>query len=280
MALSTATTFLSSQVSSALHSSRLDASGLTAFAVAKKVHCNYLCEPDKCRSIYKIGAREHDLLYRNKAYGTESRLLIKLAKRRCPSGVSLLDVACGTGRHDFYLKTEFAVDGVDIDRGYIRQAKRRNPNGRYWCADMRSIAAGCAYDVAICLFGSIAFLNTLKDVAAFARCIARQIKPGGYVFVEPGLTPEEWVPNKVFCSNVRRGQRVISRICCSKEGGVSDCQYLIGSENGVFHIREKHELGLFTTEGLCEVFEEAGIQVEVDHPGISGRGLLIGRVIA
>jgi hypothetical protein len=52
--------------------------------------------------------------------------------------------------------------------------------------------------------------------------------------------------------------------------------YLVGSEDGVQHFTERHELTLFSNENYLEAFEEARLETVHDAEGLMGRGLYIG----
>ncbi|MFS1512627.1 hypothetical protein VQL36_09340 [Chengkuizengella sp. SCS-71B] len=55
-----------------------------------------------------------------------------------------------------------------------------------------------------------------------------------------------------------------------------DFHYLIGSSEGIEHVTERHEMGLFSIQDMKEAFKSAGLQVQHDSKGISGRGMYIG----
>jgi hypothetical protein len=52
-------------------------------------------------------------------------------------------------------------------------------------------------------------------------------------------------------------------------------EYLIGRAGGIERASETHELGLFTTDEMIGCFERAGLTVEHDAKGPSGRGLFL-----
>ena len=54
-------------------------------------------------------------------------------------------------------------------------------------------------------------------------------------------------------------------------------EYEIEDHGEVRRVSEVHELGLFTTEETTQAFREAGLDVEHDPEGLTGRGLFIAR---
>ena len=65
----------------------------------------------------------------------------------------------------------------------------------------------------------------------------------------------------------------------ARKGSLSiiDFHYLVGTSNGVQHITERHELGLFSVEEMKKAFKSAGLIVTYDKDGFTGRGIYIAR---
>ncbi|MCK4941737.1 class I SAM-dependent methyltransferase, partial [candidate division WOR-3 bacterium] len=75
-------------------------------------------------------------------------VLRKLIGRHLKSdGRKLLDVACGTGLEDKYLKKTFKVTGVDLNESVLQIARKRNPDVTYLSGDMQTFRLRSRYDV-------------------------------------------------------------------------------------------------------------------------------------
>ena len=194
-----------------------------------------------------------------------------------------LDVACGTGEHARLLAAGgFVVDGLDLDPAFIRIAATKHPAGRFFEADMGDFHVSHRYDAVVCLFSSIGYLCTLDRVRRALICFREHLAAGGVVVVEPWLTPGVLDPTRVQThTGEAQGVRVSRTARVEVEGALSRLlfDYEI-DENGVTRrVSEVHELGLFTTEELMKTFREAGLDVQHDPEGLTGRGLFIARSV-
>ena len=93
------------------------------------------------------------------------------------------------------------------------------------------------------------------------------------------MTPEQWQPGQVQVLNAERDGIKVCRMGYSvlqRAVSLNPCQYLIGTEQGVEHYEETHEMGLFTVGEMHEAFAAADLAVEYDPAGLIGRGLYIG----
>src|SRR5215470_1332810 len=136
----------------------------------------------------------YDAIYHFKNYQRESERLRNLIDRLVPGARTLLDVACGTGEHAKFLKQYYAVDGIDLNDNYLQAARTKNPSGKYYCADMTDFDLGSKYDVVTCLFSAIGYVKTAECVERAISSMARHVRPGGALLVEPWFPPDRWKP--------------------------------------------------------------------------------------
>jgi hypothetical protein len=144
---------------------------------------------------------------------------------------------------------------------------------------MADFDLGRRYDLILCLFSSIGYVKTRERLERAARCFARHLAPEGLALVEPWFTPEAYTPGRVYLACAETEDVKISRMSTSAvRDGVSvlDFQYLVGTSDGVRHLRETHELGLFTREEMEAGLEAGGLEVEgYETEGLTGRGLYL-----
>lgn len=224
----------------------------------------------------------YDLLY-EKGLGKDYVAEVATIVDRLPNARTLLDVACGTGRHLQHLARHFDCVGTDLDAGMLEVARRRCPDVPLVQADMVELDLGLrrTFDAVICLFSSIGYVATEERLRAAAASLARHLNPGGTLLVEPWLTPDVWIDGHIGMLTVDEPEVKVCRINRSRlEDGctVMDFHYLVVSADGVERFSEEHRLGLFTWEQYRDAFEATGLEVEIDQTGgPMGRGLIVGR---
>jgi len=231
-------------------------------------------------SVYGRMARYYDRMYAFKDYRKEAALLVGLLEIQGAERLTLLDVACGTGRHIEQLQTYFRVEGMDISSELLAVARGRMPGTVFHLGDMTGFDLGRRFDVVTCLFSSIGYTRTLEGLADAVRCMTAHVVPGGVLVIEPWFTPDGWRPNTVHSLFIDEPELKIARISTSfRSGRMSsfDLHHLIGTPAGTEHFVEHHEMGLFEIREMVSVMEDAGLTVTCDPAGLTGRGLYLGR---
>ena len=120
----------------------------------------YSMKPDaiaihiSCDDVHKNGKTLRRGLFRQGLPG-ELQLLASLVRERVPDVKTLLDVACGTGRHLEHLSRQFDCTGIDLDDEMLAIAEDRVPAVALHNGDMRDFTLDTRFHVATCLFSSI-----------------------------------------------------------------------------------------------------------------------------
>ena len=134
-----------------------------------------------------IHARHYDLIYAGKPYAEEAAFVDGLLGR--PRG-SLLDLACGTGRHAVELsRLGWKVTGVDYGADLLERARANATAADVEIAlheqDMRTLdLGGERFDAITCLFDSIGYPQTDEGVLAALRGARDHLAPGGTFVAE------------------------------------------------------------------------------------------------
>jgi len=235
--------------------------------------------------VYADTARYYDRIYAFKDYAAEVERLAAIIEAHRPgeqpsSAPRLLDVACGTGLHLEHLKTRFDAQGLDLCPELVEIAREHNPDVTFHLGDMRTFDLDRRFDIVTCLFSSIGYMTTIEDLHRAIGWMAAHLVPGGLLVIEPWLTPDAWTPNTVHGLYIDDPDLKIARINTSFVDGrlsIFDLHHLIGTPEGTTHVVEHHEMGLFTVDEMNESFVAAGLDIDYDPEGLTGRGLHVGR---
>ena len=230
--------------------------------------------------MFSRSATIYDAVYSFKDYEGEADAVRSLVASHAPGSKTLLDVACGTGRHLEHFAAWYDVEGLDLDEGLLGVARARLPETPLHLADMTSFDLNRKFDVVTCLFSSIGYVGTIERLHEAVASMAAHLDRAGVLIVEPWLTPDAWIVGRPHLLAVDEPDLKIARMAMSaREGRLSilEFDYLIGAPGKVEHFTERHEAALFTDAEYRAAFEAGGLTVEHDPQGLIGRGLYIAR---
>ena len=230
--------------------------------------------------MYTKSASIYDVIYHWKNYAAESEKLHHFIQRHKQTPVNtLLDVACGTGKHLEQLREFYACEGLDLEPEQLKIAAQRLPNMPLYQGDMADFELGHTFGVVTCLFGSVAYAQSTIRLKAAVANMARHVAPGGLLIVEPFLFREDFVPGKISLQTAELPELSIARMTVSRlenDAAFFTFNYLVGTAEGVRHFEEAHILGVFTRQEYKDALESSGLSVIFDDEGLMGRGLFLG----
>jgi SAM-dependent methyltransferase len=227
-------------------------------------------------------AHLYDRAYSHIDYPGHAETIEGIIRERDPGATSLLDVACGTGKHLAIWRDRFQVEGVDIDPAMVAIARGRVPDVPVHDGDFTSFDLGRRFDAVTCLFSSIGYAHTPERLDAAIAAMAGHLSPGGVLVVEPWLMPDRIRPPWVRVLVTESEDWVMartSRMQYDAESGVSDMEftYVVTSMEGSELFTEHHVMGVRAPERYVDAAERAGLVAEFDPVGTYlERGLLIG----
>ncbi|MGH2559774.1 MAG: class I SAM-dependent methyltransferase [Thermomicrobiales bacterium] len=202
-----------------------------------------------------------------------------IAEHKETTGVTLLDVACGTGAYLTHLRGRYLVEGLDLDPGMLDVARRKHPDLTFHEADMADFDLARRFDALICLGSAIGYVGTIPRLQQTLQTFARHLLPGGVLIVERWFTPDEWMPGHQATTLVEQPELKIARMSVSALDGrlaIMDMHYLVASPRGIEHLSERHEMALFTRDEYLAAFRAAGLDVVDEPPSfLPGRKLYV-----
>ncbi len=109
---------------------------------------------------------------------------------RLPAGASVLDLACGRGRHArHFAAMGLQVTGADISAESIAEARASVPEARFIVHDMREPIQGARFDGIACLFTSLGYFDSLDDDQRVFDAVSAMLEPGGRFVLDFMNTP-------------------------------------------------------------------------------------------
>lgn len=229
--------------------------------------------------MFTKSAKFYDALYHFKDYKAASEKLNRIIKEHNPGAKTLLDTACGTGKHIEHLQHHYEVEGLDISEELLDIAKKRCPNTIFHIADVSNFTLNKKFDVITCLFSSIAYVKTTERLFSTLSYMSQHLNPDGLVIIEPWFSKENFRTGTITANNFDDDDLKITWMYTSeRENDLSilDINYLVGTPEEVTFFKERHEIGLFDDSQYRKAFTEAGLEVTFDREGLFGRGMYIG----
>jgi len=130
-------------------------------------------------------AHYYNLLYRDKNYNEEVDFVKMLIKKENPNASTILDLGCGTGRHDrLFAKEGFVITGVDLSEQMISVAKKDEcENLRFVFGDARTVNLSKKFDVVVALFHVMSYQVSNNDILSVFNTASKHLeKDGIFIF--------------------------------------------------------------------------------------------------
>jgi D-alanine-D-alanine ligase len=196
-------------------------------------------------------------------------------------GDTLLDLACGQGRHliELHSRGDYKLYGLDRSRFLIQRAKsiskKKGISISFKEGDVRKLPYPTdTFDFVTNLGNSFGYFETLDDDTKILKEIFRILKPGGKLlmdiadgsFLRKNYTPRswEWIDKKHFVCRERHmaadNQRLISR------------EVITHTEKGVI-VDQFYAERLFTKENLIGLLETVNFKEVTFHGSIGSDSL-------
>ncbi len=200
------------------------------------------------------------------------------------SGNSILDLACGFGRHSLALsKHGYSVTGIDLNGSFIQEASRKaldmKLDARFLCADMRDFVEPDSFENIIIMYNSLGyFQNPLDDKKVMENCF-QSLKPGGKLLLQ-NVTREYIIAN----SSSRRyrnwyeesnGTIRLEETTANDDWTWNTTRWIIlkGAERREY----TYGMRIYGTSEYCDLLTSAGFVNLQTFSGISGKPYIIDR---
>ncbi len=195
------------------------------------------------------------------------RALRKLIRRHLKSdGNNLLDVACGTGLEDKYLKKTFQVTGIDLHQGVLEIARQRNPDIIYLTGDMRTFRLKSRYDIITC-FDAMCYLKNYAELRKTLRNFRRHLVKGGLLifYIDPVFLEEHYKQDAIVITKKCREGTCLTLIeIYRKQGKAIEGSTVYMMQNAMdtrLEVDRFGTLGFFSVKQIKVILQRLGFLV-------------------
>jgi SAM-dependent methyltransferase len=133
-------------------------------------------------NIFGDYSKYYNLLYKNKEYSREVDYISKLINEFNPDAKTILDLGCGTGRHDeLFVKYGYSVYGIDISEEMLKETNKLAEKRKlsFIKGDIRNLSLDKQFDVVVSLFHVISYQTTNEDLKNTFETASKHLKNGG-----------------------------------------------------------------------------------------------------
>src|SRR3954469_20358504 len=171
---------------------------------------------------------------------------------------TVLDLACGAGRHTRVLRERWWTVGLDLSMALLKLARRESSNGPYGRGDMRELPfADDSFDLVVNLFTSFGYFEDDSEHVRVLGCVGAAMKRGGTLvidFLNASQVRRELVP---YDERVENGITIEQRRTISPDGRFVEKTIAL-RERGKEYIER---VRLFSPPDLQRMLIAAGFEV-------------------
>ena len=139
-------------------------------------------------------AKYTDVSYSTKNYLRESKFILQVAKRLKIKGKTIIDVSCGSGNHSkVFASSGYLVYGVDLNKDMLVLVRKNlGSKIKLYKQDMRKLNVPVKADILVCLYNSINYNLSYKELKTTLIKFYSHLKPGGIVIFDTSFTKSNW----------------------------------------------------------------------------------------
>ena len=205
-------------------------------------------------------AEVYDQIYEQVVdYDHEADVVDELVRGRLSTATSLNEFACGTGQFLERLARRYDVVGSDISAEMVAVSRAKVPDVDVREGDMRTIDWGRQFDVALCLFSSIGYV---EDTEVAVANMARHLSPGGVLIVDGWLHPDAAIDGYLSGDVYPASDRVVARTSTSRvyrDQVTMMMGHLVTTRDGSSFFEERHDMWLRSDAEYVAAFGKSGL---------------------
>lgn len=180
---------------------------------------------------------------------------------------TILDAACGSGRHMNYLSSlGYNVVGFDLSRPFLAEAKKNNPLGKYLRSDLREVSFKKKFDLVLNLFTSFGYFSFDEENFRFPKNAYGFLNDGGH-YVLDYLNRDFLAANIVPYSAKESGGLKIEEFRSIENGRVVKRILITNRDNRKEFVET---VKLYSKDFILEQFQGFGYSVSGLYGGYDG----------
>jgi len=174
-------------------------------------------------------AAVYNQIYGDKFYRDYANFIGRAIKNNQIKRVSLLDIACGTGKllgelNKLFKGRNILIEGVDASMAMINIAAKENKKVKFYNQKLTDLEIGRKFSVITCTFDSLNYIIRAGDLEEVFKRIASHLSPGGiFIFdfntIYKKICPTIVKDNVVYCNQIK-GKFWLIDILINKKGKI------------------------------------------------------------
>jgi len=224
----------------------------------------------------------YHILYKNRDASEAKGFMENLtAYLNMPENATILDLACGKGRHSVHLNSlGFDVTGLDLSEESINYAKQFENDTLHFDVHNMSLPYHTQFDAVFNLFTSFGYFEDEADNLNTIKAIKSNLKPNGIGVID--FMNVNYVLNNLVSEDVK----IIDDIAFTQQRYEKDGYIIkdISFEHDQHHYEFQERVKALTLDDFKAMFDAAGIQLldifgdyklKKYHPEFSERLIMI-----
>ena len=227
--------------------------------------------------LYNELAWTWEVLVSEEEYPVETEFVKKMIRKHKKTlGNEILDVGCGAGHHDLFLRDDYEVVGVDGSEKMLELARKRNSELAYHRGEMRTFQLNKKFDVVMAM-DMIQYNLTYSDLEKALRNLASHLKTGGLLLFYLENIKDKFEQNKTRFKKHRKGNIEIVLIENDYDPNPDDTEFechlvFLIRRDGEFQMEvDKHRMGLFELRKILEMLKDLDFKTHLYELDFSGR---------
>lgn len=241
------------------------------------------------KKVFDDYSKYYDLLYRDKNYKAETDYICKIIKKFNPEAKSLLDLGCGTGRHDTeFHKRGFKITGIELSEKMYSIAEKNKElisdkveNLIFKNGDIRNLKLRKKYDVIVSLFHVMNYQTKNNDLDQTIKTVKKHLNTNGVFMFDfwygPAVLQDKPVKRlKIIKDDNIKIKRKSIPVLRINENIVDVNFEILVTENGTnkeFVIKEMHSMRYLFIPEIEMILNNNGMKLIHTEEWMSGKNL-------